>query len=215
MKRKRIMNKYPSVCVVCGGQFYSSKRRVAYCGKGCRNAKNKPPIKHTPKACIVCDNLFIPIRKDRVYCSRLCKQKHYAIKNRPQIRLLANRRAKTRRTETPWMRVHNRIRSAIGKELRLCGKSKPTFDLLGYSKDELIAHLESKFMFGMTWNNYGSQWHIDHVVPVSTFGLMNESKAKRCWRLDNLQPRWATNEISRRYGYFQEGNIEKGNRYVG
>jgi len=63
-------------------------------------------------------------------------------------------------------------------------------DLVGYTVENLMKHLESKFKPGMTWENYGSYWHIDHIKPKSWFQY-NSSKDpafRDCWMLENLQP---------------------------
>lgn len=67
-----------------------------------------------------------------------------------------------------------------------------TADLLGYSAEELKAHLERQFLPGMSWSNYG-EWHIDHIVPVASFHFtsMNDPEIRRAWSLPNLRPLWA------------------------
>lgn len=79
-----------------------------------------------------------------------------------------------------------RMRRSIGN-----GKSGRTWEsLVGYGLDDLRKHLEVQFVEGMTWDNYGSVWHIDHIVPVSSFQLTSydSDDFKRCWSLENLQP---------------------------
>ena len=39
----------------------------------------------------------------------------------------------------------------------------------------------------MTWENYGSYWEIDHIVPISWFKT-NEQVINYAWKLSNLQP---------------------------
>ena len=41
-------------------------------------------------------------------------------------------------------------------------KTSKTFDLLGCNITQFIKHLESQFKPGMTWENYGKVWHVDH-----------------------------------------------------
>jgi len=78
-------------------------------------------------------------------------------------------------------------------------------DLLDYSIKELISHLESQFRDGMTWENYGNYWHIDHIKPVSHFKFQskNDPQFKECWALSNLQP------------LLKIENLSKGNRFIG
>ncbi len=60
--------------------------------------------------------------------------------------------------------------------------------LIGCSRDELMAHLESKFSPEMSWENYGSFWEIDHIVPVSRFDIFTHSGRLQCYHFSNLQP---------------------------
>jgi hypothetical protein len=56
----------------------------------------------------------------------------------------------------------------------------------------LMSHLESKFQEGMTWDNYGTDWEVDHIVPVASFNFTSyeDEEFKKCWSLSNLQPLW-------------------------
>lgn len=88
-------------------------------------------------------------------------------------------------------RLHNYISAAIRKAIRKNRRS--TFDILGYSTDDLRHHLESLFQPGMSWQNYGTEWHIDHIIPKSWFRVetedgIDEYELKTCWSLRNLQP---------------------------
>jgi hypothetical protein len=76
------------------------------------------------------------------------------------------------------------------------------FSRLGYSIEDLVEHLESKFQDGMTWENYG-KWHVDHKKPCVLFDQSDPIQFTACWALDNLQPLWA------------QDNIKKGAKYVG
>ena len=50
----------------------------------------------------------------------------------------------------------------------------------------------------MTWDNYG-KWHIDHIVPRSFFEFtsIEDTEFKYCWSLDNLQPLWSAENITK------------------
>jgi 5-methylcytosine-specific restriction endonuclease McrA len=42
----------------------------------------------------------------------------------------------------------------------------------------------------MSWHNYGSYWHIDHIIPHSQFNYLSldDDNFKKCWSLENLRP---------------------------
>ena len=50
----------------------------------------------------------------------------------------------------------------------------------------------------MTWYNHGD-WHVDHVIPLSFFKYdsTDDVEFKFCWSLENLQPLWAEDNISK------------------
>ena len=55
-------------------------------------------------------------------------------------------------------------------------KNEPTLEYLGISSGEYKKWIEYQFDDVMTWDNYGSYWHMDHVVPCNSFNLENEEE---------------------------------------
>jgi hypothetical protein len=94
--------------------------------------------------------------------------------------------------------VAETIRSAIRRN----GNSRTVEDLLGYSIQELKAHMEGRFVGGMSWGSFmNGEIHIDHIKPQSLFDLTTIEGLKECWSLSNLQP------------LFARDNLAKGARY--
>jgi 5-methylcytosine-specific restriction endonuclease McrA len=112
---------------------------------------------------------------------------------------------KTKKDSDPKYRLASYTRTAIYTSLkeRNINKYKNTFELLPYTLEELIIHLESKFKDGMTWTNYG-KWHVDHIKPMSLFKFKNseDKEFQECWSLKNLQPLWG------------DDNLSKGSKYL-
>lgn len=70
---------------------------------------------------------------------------------------------------------------------------------LGCSLNELRLYLESKFKDGMTWNNHSRNgWHIDHIIPMSSFDLTNPEEVKIACHYLNLRPEFASENIKKR-----------------
>ena len=42
----------------------------------------------------------------------------------------------------------------------------------------------------MTWANYGTEWEIDHILPVSLFDHSDLDQIRQCWALTNLRALW-------------------------
>lgn len=113
----------------------------------------------------------------------------------PEIVKAKARRQYEKLKSDPSHRVNSAVSRAIRASLPRGEKARrKTFDLLGYSKQDLMAHLERQFLPGMSWENYGIDgWHIDHIIPKSIFNItsVEDLDFKRAWALSNLQPLWA------------------------
>lgn len=100
---------------------------------------------------------------------------------------------------TPKGKVEQSVRRAINHSIVKGSKmGKPTFEILGYSSEQLKAHLEALFIDGMNWENYGRNgWHIDHIIPLAAFNYSTPDHIdfKRAWALSNLQPLWQADNI--------------------
>lgn len=85
-------------------------------------------------------------------------------------------------------------RGILSSMLRRFGKNKEktTIEILGYSAEDLKNHMESLFLEGMTWENWGL-WQIDHIRPISSFEKTTDPKIVNA--LTNLQPLWKKDNI--------------------
>ena len=93
-----------------------------------------------------------------------------------------------------------RIRAAIARMAIHNHKYKYTssINLLGDSVSNVIKYLEKQFKPGMTWENHGKNgWHIDHIIPCNAFNLSKLKEQKKCFHYTNLQPLWASDNISK------------------
>lgn len=93
--------------------------------------------------------------------------------------------------------LRSRIISAINQK-RSGGtvKSAKTIELLGASIDTVYKHLEAQFKEGMNWENYG-KWHVDHILPCSSFDLAKPEEQLKCFNYKNLQPLWAIDNLKK------------------
>ena len=101
-----------------------------------------------------------------------------------------------RNNSDPEFRLLNNLRNRIYCALKGAGKSRRTTELIGCTISALRAHLEKNFTEGMSWENYG-KWHVDHIIPCSSFDLVLPDEQRRCFHYTNLQPLWAVDNLKK------------------
>ncbi len=125
---------------------------------------------------------------------------------------------KKRRYITQWVKAHrlanakdktkyknqiiiNRIRGltnnlvnihAIDKSSTLSKMSCPDFET--FKK-----YIENQFKDGMNWQNraHMNGWHFDHIIPLSSFNLLDPEQFKKAMHYTNLQPLWAMDNFKK------------------
>jgi hypothetical protein len=124
--------------------------------------------------------------------------KEYREKNIDKIRKTKRDYEKNRKHNDPIYKLVANFRTAIWTVLKENNMDKygHYFDILKYSPEELVVHLENQFTEDMTWDNYG-EWHVDHRLPITSFNFreVGDDEFMRCWELNNLQPMWGSENI--------------------
>jgi hypothetical protein len=124
--------------------------------------------------------------------------KEYREKNIDKIRKTKRDYQQHLRDTDPLYKLISYFRTAIYQVLKESNvdKNKHYFDVLQYTPEELITHLELQFKDDMSWDNYGI-WHVDHMLPITSFDIreMGDEEFMKCWSLDNLQPMWGEENI--------------------
>jgi|GEM_PF-1503657 len=124
---------------------------------------------------------------------RLAANKAWQLANPDKHRQIARDTKRNRVQSDPVFRLRclmaTRIHQALAGEL----KRDTTIGLLGCSREEFKAHLESKFQPGMTWENLGigaGTWQIDHITPIDTHDLSTLEGQRAAFHCSNTQPLW-------------------------
>lgn len=134
------------------------------------------------------------------------REREWRKKNTERVRGYYCKSVKKKYAKDDLFKLQQNMRTRICAVLSRAGSSKNsrTMDLVGCTASELREHIERKFLPGMTWNNKGHcGWHIDHIVPLSRFDLVDEEQQKAAFHYTNLQPLWA------------EDNLRKSNKVPG
>jgi hypothetical protein len=84
--------------------------------------------------------------------------------------------SKKRREENTHIKLQESIRSTIQRKIK--NKTKKSIEYLGCSYEEYKIYLEKQFDENMTWDNYGSYWEIDHLIPLSKNGSFHYTNTR-------------------------------------
>lgn len=181
----------------------------------CRIRKNRSGILYEINICIKCErlqkniaerkrynNLSIDSKKSLFdYCKEKSKTENYKIWRRKY--------QKDKELNNPSFLLKRRVGALLRNSFNKKGVS--SFDILGYTNKQLKIHIESLWESWMNWGNWGVYncdkwddndsstwtWQIDHIIPVSSFNIINEfcDDFKKCWSLENLRPLSAKENI--------------------
>jgi len=131
-------------------------------------------------------------RQEREGRRRAQHRRYQRIRHTDKYRLTHN--AESRRYSQS---VVGRLRRFAVCALRRClnysktDKTIRTFQYVGCTPAFLKAYIEQQFSQGMSWNNYGRAWHIDHVFPLASFDLTTEEGKRQACHYTNVRPLWA------------------------
>jgi hypothetical protein len=101
------------------------------------------------------------------------------------------KRSKVRRNElskTPLGRLVAFYRQSARRAAKSANvqKTNRSAEYLGCSLEDFKKHIELGFKDGMTWDNYGKVWHIDHKMPLALAKTAED--VLYLTRYTNLQP---------------------------
>lgn len=82
--------------------------------------------------------------------------------------------------------IYENNRKRIWKCIK--NKSNSSKELLGCDINFYFDWISFTMTSEMTWENYGTFWNIDHLVPINTFDVSQENEAKKAFNWKNT---WA------------------------
>lgn len=113
----------------------------------------------------------------------------WAKRNRDKV-LAAIARYRITKKDDVGYRVSNAMSCGMWNTLRGSKNYRSWESLIGYTTEDLMAHLIKTMPKGYTWDDYlNGKLHIDHIIPKSVFNFKTPEDIdfKRCWELKNLQ----------------------------
>lgn len=140
---------------------------------------------------------YINNREERLLASKIYQSK-------PENKIRRNQYLRKYHKEKYPNDIQYRLANIIRARLYIALKSKKTPKIasgvrdIGCSLGELKVYLESLFTEGMTWTNHSlTGWHIDHKKPLALFDLSDKKQFLQAVHYTNLQPLWATKNLSK------------------
>lgn len=200
-------NKYRRQCMQCGGSSMCDHGRQKY---HCKECGGDGICEHNIRRyqCKTCGGGGICVhKKTKTYC-RECSPDYFCQHNKHRYRckkcggggICEHGKEKSK---CPTCDAIGHLKSVVSCRVRsalMGNKTKKTIEYLGCDIETYRCYLESKFVQGMSWDNYG-QWEIDHIVPVKYNNpTMNDVISRLHYT--NTQPMW------------KDDNAAKGNRFI-
>lgn len=184
------MNGSTHNCTKCGFEktsdhFYSSNgRRCSWCKLCVCISRKKFRIDNSEKL-------------KKYHAENYKKTKEHRVKRQIQYEAL-------RVKADPIFKLRKLVRDRLRKALKRVGISKSDNfkNYIGCTPSFLKEHIESQFIGEMSWENHGSLWHIDHIIPISFYDLSTKEGIACANHFSNLRPLLA------------KENLSKGNRHV-
>jgi hypothetical protein len=137
------------------------------------------------------------IREEKKRMIAYRKTDEYRIEQKKKDNERRKERFKFRFNNDPLFALKKRLRILVRGSFRKSGYTNfkaRTEEIVGISFNEFKLYMESKFVNGMNWDNR-SEWHIDHIVPLST--AKSEQELIALSHYTNLQPLWAVDNLKK------------------
>lgn len=208
----------PKKCLTCNemkqeSDFYARYATCKECIKAKQRDRNKVNAQKKPekgnKECSECgekkDNKEFRINRAQCRdCEREYGKKYSANNRHKRVEWVKQNPERMKELQATWYqknkkkinkefakKYHENVRFNIDRKMRkrdenniFTGKIENT-GLRKFQWIEFLFSLDSN----MTWENYGSYWHIDHVIPPKYFDIIdNEEERYLCYSWINLRP---------------------------
>ena len=121
-------------------------------------------------------------------------KKAYNEKNKDKMRVYMNNYQKNRYVND----LNYHIKSLLNARLRsYVKKETQTLEYINCSIEQFKSWIEYQFDSNMSWENMGSYWHFDHVVPCASFDFSKQDEIYECYNWTNIRPLEKIENISK------------------
>lgn len=160
---------YRSNCKACTKHWRTNRRQIS---------------KFDPNAMFECRSCYVFKPGREFFLDRTKPHGHTYLCKSCKIKYTASYVKSRKKTDEAFAlkcRLFDALRIFVRKDTTAGG----LYAYLGCDWKTFRAHLESLFEPGMTFDNYGTVWQVDHIAPCSMF---NDRELYLCWWYKNLRP---------------------------
>jgi hypothetical protein len=121
------------------------------------------------------------------------RERRKELSKTPKAKETRRRYLRKKWREDPQHKLGLALRNRVNKVLAGRAKAGSAIKFLGCTIEELRSHLESLFLDGMGWDNWGlgpGTWQIDHIVALALHDLTDPEQLAIVCHWSNLMPRW-------------------------
>lgn len=178
-KNRSMKTGYHTICKECRKKanaiyYLKNKDRI-------KDQSNKYYYDHRPQKSEYSKEYY---RKNKEYL--INKGAEWAKENTEKVRGY-KKAYKDKMLSTTEGKLRDRVSNILRYYLRN-DKEYSTIEYVPFTIEELKQYLQEQFDKSMSWDNYGSYWHIDHIIPQSLYDFNDIIEIQKCWSLRNLRP---------------------------
>jgi len=168
-------------CIICGTLIESSNSQKTLCSEECYKLRKK----------------YLNKRYMESHAQEMAERKRcYYNDHREEMIARQSKYHRERYKNNVNYKLQCILRCRLNKALKNNYKTGSAVRDLGCSIEEFKGHIERLFQPGMFWHNHGIKgWHIDHIIPLSSFDLGDENQLKEACHYTNLQPLWCYDNL--------------------
>ena len=151
-------------------------------------------------------------KKAPEHCANVRREYYLRVEKKrnslPENRAKRQKKWSLRYYNDPTFRAREFIKSRLRRILKQNNVRKPLDfrKAFGINFLEFKKYIESKFKDGMSWSNYGT-WHLDHIIPLSSFDLGKKTDYKKANHYTNFQPLWARENLKKSNKIINQGGV--------
>jgi hypothetical protein len=116
------------------------------------------------------------------------KTKEYYKKNKKKILGQRLQWEKKKLKNDPCFKLTSRLRRRIRAAIKNNANRGSAIRNLGCSIEFFKDYIEKKFKKGMTWDNWGTYWELDHIKELWEFDLTDKEQFLQAVNYKNMQP---------------------------